>query len=42
METVSLLPGVTPWVTSRYEHSGLRSGEVLPRLFDLAEQKLVR
>ncbi|WP_231979496.1 alpha/beta fold hydrolase [Tessaracoccus coleopterorum] len=30
METVSLLPGVTPWVTSQYEHSGLRSGEVLP------------
>ena len=42
METASLLPSVTPWVTSQFEHSGLRSASVLPRLFDLADHKVVR
>lgn len=42
METVAMLPGVTPFVTSGYEHSGLRSGEVLPHLFDVAAGRLVR
>lgn len=42
METLDLIPGVTPWVTSGFEHSGLRSGDVLPRLFALAEGSVVR
>lgn len=42
METARLLPGVRPWVTSQYEHSGLRTGDVLTRLMDLADGKIVR
>lgn len=42
LETARLLPGVTPWVTSEYEHNGLRAGEVLPRLIDLAHDRLLR
>ena len=42
METAALMPGVTPFVTSGHEHSGLRSGDVLPHLFDVAAGRLVR
>ncbi|WP_308492367.1 alpha/beta fold hydrolase [Microbacterium terrisoli] len=42
LETAALLPGVTPWVTSEHEHSGLRQGDVLPHLFDLAHGRRVR
>lgn len=42
METAALLPGVTPWVTSEHEHSGLRSGDVLTHLIDLAHGRRVR
>ncbi|GAA3948419.1 alpha/beta fold hydrolase [Microbacterium soli] len=42
LETARLLPGVTPWVTSEYEHNGLRAGPVLGRLVDLAHGRLVR
>ena len=42
METVALMPGVTPYVTSGHEHSGLRSEDVLPHLFDIAAGRLVR
>ncbi|WP_417563279.1 alpha/beta fold hydrolase [Microbacterium sp.] len=42
LETAALLPGVTPWVTSEHEHSGLREGDVLPHLFDLAHGRRVR
>jgi hypothetical protein len=42
LETARLLPEVTPWVTSEYEHNGLRAGEVLPRLIDLAHDRLLR
>ena len=30
LETADLMPGVHPWITNEHEHSGLRSGEVLP------------
>jgi len=42
LETAALLPGVTPWVTSEHEHSGLREGDVLPHLIDLAHGRRVR
>lgn len=42
METAALMPGVSAWVTSRYEHSGLRSGDVLGHLIDLAHDRAVR
>lgn len=42
IETAALMPGLRPWVTNQYEHSGLRAGEVLPRLIDLAHDRLVR
>ncbi|WP_029145984.1 alpha/beta fold hydrolase [Microbacterium luticocti] len=42
LETAALMPGVTPWVTSEHEHSGLREGDVLPHLFDLARGARVR
>ena len=42
LETAALLPGVTPWITNEHEHSGLRQGDVLPRLFDLAHGRAVR
>ncbi|NNC12528.1 alpha/beta fold hydrolase [Planctomonas sp. JC2975] len=42
METAALLPGVTPWVTSEHEHNGLRSGDVLVRLIDLAHGRRLR
>nr|WP_274636577.1 alpha/beta fold hydrolase [Microbacterium bovistercoris] len=40
--TAALLPGVTPWITSEHEHSGLREGDVLPHLIDLAHGRRVR
>ena len=42
METARLLPGVRTWVTSEHEHNGLRAGDVLPRLIDLARDRRVR
>lgn len=44
METAALLPGITPWVTSEYEHNGLRAsgGGVLTHLIDLAQGRRVR
>ena len=42
METARLMPGVTPWVTSEHEHNGLRSGDVLARLIDIAHGGSVR
>ncbi len=42
MTTAALMPGVRVRVTSEHEHSGLRTGEVLPMLFDLADGRLVR
>ena len=42
METAALLPDVKTYVTSIHEHSGLRSGDVLPHLFDLAAGRAVR
>ena len=42
METARLLPGVHAFVTSEHEHNGLRSGEVLQRLLDLAHGRRVR
>ena len=42
MATAALLPDVITWVTSGFEHSGLRSGEVLPRLFALADGSRIR
>lgn len=42
METAGLLPGVTPWITSEHEHNGLRSGDVLSRLIDIAQGRRVR
>lgn len=42
METAALMPDVTTYVTSVHEHSGLRSSDVLPHLFDLAAGRAVR
>lgn len=42
METARLLPDVTPWVTSEHEHNGLRAGDVLGRLIDIAHGRRVR
>ena len=42
LETAALMPGVRTLVTSEHEHSGLRTGEVLPRLIDLAQHRRVR
>lgn len=42
MATATLMPGVKVRVTSEHEHSGLRTGEVLPMLFDLADGRIVR
>ena len=42
LETAALMPRVQTWVTSEHEHSGLRTGDVLPRLIDLAQHRRVR
>ena len=42
LETARLLPGITPWITSEHEHNGLRAGDVLPRLIDLARGRRMR
>lgn len=44
LETAGYLPGVKTWVTSEYEHNGLRGsgGRVLRRLFELADDSRVR
>ncbi len=41
LETARLMPDVVPWITSEHEHSGLRSGDVLTRLIDLAHDRRV-
>jgi len=42
IETSRLIPGVIPWITSEHEHNGLRAGDVLERLIDLAHGRRVR
>lgn len=42
LETARLLPDLKLWVTSEHEHNGLRSGDVLERLLDLAHDRRVR
>jgi pimeloyl-ACP methyl ester carboxylesterase len=42
METAALVPGILPWITSEHEHNGLRAGDVLGRLIDLAHGRRVR
>ncbi|WP_106815573.1 alpha/beta fold hydrolase [Microbacterium timonense] len=42
LETARLLPHVTPWITSEHEHNGLRAGDVLARLIDIADGRRVR
>ena len=42
LETAALMPGVQTWITSEHEHGGLRTGQVLPRLIDLARHRRVR
>lgn len=42
MVTAALMPGLHVRVTSEHEHSGLRTGKVLPMLFDLADGRLIR
>lgn len=42
LETAALLPGVQLWVTSEHEHNGLRSGRVLSRLIELAQDRRIR
>ncbi|WP_457099059.1 alpha/beta fold hydrolase [Microbacterium sp. P5_E9] len=42
IETSALLPGVRPWITSEHEHNGLRAGDVLSRLVDLARGRRLR
>ncbi|GAA5195398.1 alpha/beta fold hydrolase [Microbacterium jejuense] len=42
MQTATLLDGVTPWITSEHEHNGLRAGDVLSRLIDIAHGRAVR
>ncbi len=42
METSRLIPGVVPWITSEHEHNGLRAGDVLERLIELAHGRRVR
>ncbi len=42
LDTAALMPGVRVRLTNEHEHSGLRTGDVLPTLFDLADGRLVR
>ncbi|NYE18481.1 alpha/beta hydrolase [Microbacterium immunditiarum] len=42
IETSGLIPGVLPWITSEHEHNGLRAGDVLERLIELAHGRRVR
>lgn len=42
LETAALMPGVTPYMTSEHEHNGLRAGDVLEHLVDLAHGRRVR
>lgn len=41
-QTAQLLPGLTTLVTSEHEHNGLRAGDILSRLIDLALGRRVR
>ena len=36
MQTTSVVRGLRPWVTTQYEHDGLRQGGVLDRLLKMA------
>lgn len=38
LETAKAVAHVTPWITNRYEHDGLRDAAVLDRLFALAKE----
>lgn len=42
MDTAALMPGLSVRVTSEHEHSGLRTGDVLSQLIDLADGRTVR
>jgi proline iminopeptidase len=42
MATAELMPDVRVRVTSGHEHSGLRTGDVLSQLIDLADGRIVR
>ncbi|NYD55575.1 alpha/beta fold hydrolase [Microbacterium pseudoresistens] len=42
LETAALLPDVRLWVTSEHEHNGLRAGQVLGHLLDLAADRRIR
>lgn len=42
LQTAALMPGVSPYVTSEHEHNGLRAGDVLEHLVDLAHGRRVR
>lgn len=42
METAALLPGVRPWITGEHEHNGLRAGDVMSPLVELAQGRRVR
>lgn len=42
LETAALLPEVRTFVTSEFEHNGLRAGDVLERLIDLAHDRRAR
>jgi len=38
LATAAAVGKVTPWITNEYEHDGLRTADVLDRLFQLAKQ----
>jgi possible prolyl aminopeptidase len=44
LETAALVPGLQTWVTSEYEHNGVRAsgGAVFARLHELATGKVLR
>lgn len=42
LATAGLMPDVRVRITSEHEHSGLRTGQVLPRLIDLAQDRILR
>lgn len=42
MDTAGLMPGVAVRVTSEHEHSGLRTGDVLSQLIELADGRIAR
>ena len=42
LETAAMIQGIRPWITSEFEHNGLRShgGKVLDRLIALADDEV--